>query len=53
LKKLKEGRTKYNEERIKVAEKVLLSVKVAKDCGVFEPCKDHDMLTEALGNPEH
>jgi hypothetical protein len=31
----------------------LLSVKAAKDCGVFEPRRDHDVLTEALGNLEH
>jgi hypothetical protein len=52
-KKLKEGRTKYNEERTEEVEKAFLSVKAATDYGVFEPHRDHDELTEALGNPEH
>jgi hypothetical protein len=34
-------------------EKALLSITAAKDRLVFEPRRDHDMLTEALGNPEH
>jgi hypothetical protein len=53
LKKLKEGRTKYNEPQIKEVEKALLVIKASKECGEFHPRRDHDELTEALGNPEH
>jgi hypothetical protein len=52
-KKLKEGRTKYNEPQTEEAEKALLSITAAKDHGVFEPHRDHDVLTKALGNPKH
>jgi hypothetical protein len=52
-KKLKEGRTKYNEPQTKEAEKALLVINAAKEYGVFEPRRDLYMLTEALGNPEH
>jgi hypothetical protein len=34
-------------------EKALLKTSVAKECRVFEPRRDHDVLNEALGNPEH
>jgi hypothetical protein len=51
-KKLKEGRTKYNEPQTEEAEKALLMIKAAKEHGEFQPCRDHDELTEALGNPE-
>jgi hypothetical protein len=33
-------------------EKSLLKISAAKECGVFKPRKDHDVLTEALGNTE-
>jgi hypothetical protein len=33
--------------------KALLAIKAAKECGKFEPRRDHDELTETLGNPEH
>ncbi|RLN11625.1 hypothetical protein C2845_PM09G17090 [Panicum miliaceum] len=48
-KKLKEGRTKYNEPQIEEAEKALLAANVAKERGMFEPSRQHDIL----GNPEH
>jgi hypothetical protein len=52
-KKLKEGRTKYNETQTKEAEKALLAIKAAKERGEFQPRREHDELTVALGNPEH
>ena len=52
-KKLKEGRKKYNEPRTEEAEKALLATKAAMERGLFPPRRKHDMLTEALGNPEH
>jgi len=52
-KKLKEGRKKYNEPRTEEAEKALLATKAARERGLFSPRRKHDMLTEALGNPEH
>jgi hypothetical protein len=52
-KKLKEGRTKYNKPQTEEAKKALLMIKVAKECGEFVPRRNHDELTEALGNPEH
>ena len=36
-KKLKEGRTKYNEPRTGEAENALRATKAAKECGLFEP----------------
>jgi hypothetical protein len=53
LKKLKEGRTKYNELQTEEAEKPLLTIKATKECDEFQPRREHDELTEALGNPEH
>jgi hypothetical protein len=50
---LKEGRTKYNEPHTKEVEKALLVIKAAKEREEFQPCRDHDELTEALGNREH
>ena len=50
--KLKEGRTNYNEPRTEEAEKALVMTKVAKECGLFEPRREHGMLTQALGNPD-
>ena len=44
---------KYNEPRAEEVEKALLATKDAKERGVFTPRIEHDMLTEALGNPEH
>ena len=52
-KKLKEGKKKYNEPRVEDVEKALLTTKAAKECGLFSPRREHAMLTEALGNPEH
>ena len=52
-KKLKEGRNKYNEPQTQEVEKALLTIKAAKERGEFQPRRDHDELTEALGNPEH
>ena len=31
----------------------MLAIKAAKERGEFQPRRDHDELTEALGNPEH
>ena len=52
-KKLKEGRTKYNEPNNKTVEKALIAVNAAKEHGEFTPNWEHDLLTEALGNREH
>jgi hypothetical protein len=52
-KKLKEGRTKYSEPQTEEANKALLTINAAKERGLFKTCRDHDVLTEALGNPEH
>jgi hypothetical protein len=52
-KKVKEGMTKYNNPKIKEAEKSLLTIKAAKERGEFVPHRGHDELIEALGNPEH
>jgi hypothetical protein len=52
-KKLKEGRTKYNEPQTEEAEKALLTIKAAKEREEFVPRRNHDELTEVLGNPEH
>jgi len=52
-KKLKEGKKKYNEPRVEEVEKALLATKAAKERGLFSPRREHDMLTKALGNPEH
>jgi hypothetical protein len=46
-KKLKEGKTKYNEPQTKKAEKALLAIKAAKERGEFKPRRDHDELTKA------
>jgi hypothetical protein len=53
LKKLKEGRTKYNEPKTEEAEKVVVTITKAAESRVFQPHRDHDVLTEVLGNPEH
>ena len=53
LKKQKEGRTKYNEPRTEEAEKALVVTKAAKKRMLFDPGREHDRLTKALGNPEH
>jgi hypothetical protein len=52
-KKLKEGRTKYNEPQTEETEKALLTIKAAMERREFVPRRDHDELTEALGNTEH
>ena len=52
-KKLKEGRTKFNEPWIEEAEKAIIAVTAAKESGSFEPRWDMDVLTMALGNAEH
>jgi hypothetical protein len=52
-KKLKKGRTKYNKLKTEEVEKRILEVSAAKKSGLFEPCRERDVLTEALGNPEH
>ena len=51
-KKLKEGRTKFDEPQTEEADKALLAIKAAKECGEFKPLRDHDELAEALGNLE-
>ena len=51
-KRLKEGRTKYNEPKTEAAEKALIAVNAAKERGDFKPHREHDLLTETLGNPE-
>jgi hypothetical protein len=50
-KRLKKGRTKYNEPKTEVAEKALIAVNASKERGDFKPHREHDLLTEALGNP--
>ena len=52
-KKLKQGMAKYNEPKAKEAEKALISISAAKQQGKFKLVGQHDLLTEALGNPEH
>jgi hypothetical protein len=52
-KKLKKGMTKYNEPKTEDVEKRILEVSAAEKSGSFEPCRERDILTEALGNPEH
>jgi hypothetical protein len=52
-KKLKEGKTKFNDPRIEEAEKRILAVIAAAKRGEFEPRRERDVLTEVLGNPEH
>jgi hypothetical protein len=52
-KELKEGRTKYNEPHTEEVEKALLMIKAAKEHDEFQPHREHDELTEALGKPEH
>jgi hypothetical protein len=52
-KKLQEGRTKYNEPKTEEAEKAVVMIAKAIESGVFQPRRYHDVLTKALGNPEH
>jgi hypothetical protein len=52
-KKLKERKTKFNDPRIEEAEKRILAVTMAAKRGEFEPQRERDVLTEALGNPKH
>jgi hypothetical protein len=52
-KKLQEGRTKYNEPKTEEAEKAVVTIAKAAESEVFQPRRDHDVLTEVLGNPEH
>jgi hypothetical protein len=52
-KKLKEGRTKYNKPKTEEANKTMVMITKAAKSGVFQPHRDHDVLTEVLGNPEH
>ena len=52
-KKLKKGMAKYNEAKAEEAEKALIAISAAKQQGEFKPVSQHDLLTEALGNPEH
>ena len=50
---MKEGRTKYNEPKVKEVEKRILEAFVYEKSRSFEPRRERDVLTEALGNPEH
>jgi hypothetical protein len=52
-KKLKEGKSKFNEPQIEEAEKRILEVAAAEKGRLFEPHRERDILTEVLGNPEH
>jgi hypothetical protein len=52
-KKLKEGKTKFNDPRIEEAEKRILAVTMATKRGEFKPRRERDVLTKVLGNPEH
>jgi hypothetical protein len=52
-KKLKEGKTKFNDPHIEEAEKRILVVTAATKRGEFEPQRERDILTEVLGNPDH
>jgi hypothetical protein len=49
-KKLKEGKKKFNEPKIKEAEKAIVAVTKAKESGSFQPRRGMDVLTAALGN---
>ena len=50
---MKEGKTKYNKLKTKEVEKRILEVSTAEKSGSFEPHRERDILTEALGNIEH
>ena len=50
---MKEGRTKYNEPRVEEVEKRILEVSTVEKSGSFKTCGERDVLTKALGNPEH
>jgi hypothetical protein len=52
-KKLKEGKKKFNEPKIKEAEKAIVAVTKAKESGSFQPHRGMDVLTATLGNQEH
>jgi hypothetical protein len=52
-KKLKEGKTKFNDPHIEEAEKRILAVTTTTKRGEFEPRSERHVLTEALGNPKH
>ena len=52
-KKLKEGRTKYNESKVKEVEKRILEVSTTEKSGSYESRRERVVLTEALGNLEH
>lgn len=44
---------KYNDPKVDELEKKVLAVNEAKNRGDFQPRREHDVLTEALGRPEH
>jgi hypothetical protein len=50
---LKEGRTKYNEPKVKEVEKRILEISAVVKSESFKPRRERDILIEALGNPEH
>jgi hypothetical protein len=52
-KKLKEGMKKFNRPKIEEAEKAIVELTMAKNSGKIEIRKGQDVLTFALGNPEH
>ena len=47
------SQTKYNDPKVDELEKKVLAVNEAKNRGDFQPRREHDVLTEALGRPEH
>lgn len=46
-------KAKYNDPKVDEVEKIVLEVNEAKERGDFQPRREHDVLTEALGRPEH
>ena len=50
-KKLKEGASKFNEPKFEEVERAL--IKAAKSKDSFKVCRGQDLLTLALGTPEH
>jgi hypothetical protein len=50
-KKLKPGATKFNEPHFEAVEKAI--IEKAKNKDQIKICRGHDVLTEALGTPEH
>ena len=51
--KVEGGQDQVQDLQTKEAEKRILAVVAAEQSRSFEPCRERDVLAEALGNPEH